>query len=577
MPLEFRAPILALARSGILSWTVVCCLSAPALAASEVKPASEPVYGAYLAGIVAGAFGDSASASARLLDVLHADPTAADVREKAFLFSALAGSDAAATLAPMANGNPLAALVLGNEAARRGDWAAAQSAFAGSPSLPLNNLMRPLLVAWSQQGAGRTDLALATLTPLVQDGPLAGIYALHAAMIADLAGRTTQAGRLYQQAMARYPGSDLVFVQSYASFLYREGRSDDAKALVHALAAGLPLLEIAEPGLDAALPSTPVKTAVNGLARAYLTMAWLLQQQKNRNGSETEMFMLRFALDLQPDLASALLLLSDLQTAAQQPSAALSSLRRVAAGDPLAPVAALRIGLMETAAGEAKAGRQVLEGLVARFPGRPEPLQELADVLQEQHRYAAAIDAYGRAIRLMSPLKEDDWPILFSRATAYDRNRQWIQAQADLEQALRLAPNQPFLLNYLGYSWVERRQDLQDARMMIERALDAKPEDGSIRDSLGWALFRQNDVPGAVRTLERAAEQMPEDPTVNYHLGAAYWAAGRRIEARDQWRWALILHPGRQDEARIRTALRSSMRPGADPVQAADALPLARP
>ena len=145
---------------------------------------------------------------------------------------------------------------------------------------------------------------------------------------------------------------------------------------------------------------------------------------------------------------------------------------------------------------------------------------------------------------------------LFSRAVAFDRQDRWPQAKADLEQALALSPEEPFVLNYLGYSLVERHQDLRQARSLIQRALDGRPDDGSIRDSLGWVMLRENDVLGAIRTLEQAAEQIPEDPTVNYHLGSAYWAAGRKIEAEDQWRWALVLHPEPDDAARIRDALR---------------------
>ena len=545
-------------------------------ARSARPPLPGTLFGDYLSGTVAGALGDSDTASARLLDVVRADPNNSNVRAQAFLFATLAGRPEAAKLASGMDANPLAPLVLGNAAARRGDWNAAQASFNQVADSPLNALLRPLLVAWSQQGLGQTDAALSTLGSLAQSNPVAGVYALHAAIIADQAGRSDQAAQLYQQALALYPGSDLVLVQSYASFLARAGRPEEGRALIHALIRSLPTLSISEAALDSQVSRVPVANPVQGLARCYLTIASLTQQQGVR-GREAESFMLRFALDLQPDLAPARLLLADLQTAAGAPQQALATLARVSPADPLAPMAALRAGIIAAAAGRQAEARATLERLVKAFPNRAEPSQALGDVLQDEGRYAAAIDAYNHAIRLMSPLKSEDWPILFSRATAFDRGQQWLKAQSDLQHALQLAPNQPFLLNYLGYSWLERKQDLGSARIMIERALDAKPEDGSIRDSLGWALYRQNDIAGAVRQLERAAEQMPEDPTVNYHLGAAYWSAGRKVEARDQWRWALILHPGKQDEARIRTALRISMHPGADPVLAADALPVPHP
>ena len=576
MRLKFRHSLLSV---GLLSglflvgqpWSARAALAGPGTA----SPAA-PHYAAFLIGVVAGGLGDADIASSNLLEVLKNDPGDAGVRSQAFVFSALAGRHEAAELAGQMEGNPLAPLVLGNAAARMGQWSAAEAGYSQIAGSPLNALLRPLLVAWSQQGAGETDRALTTLLSSTQNSPAQGVYVLHAAMIADLAGRTEQAGRLYQQAITLYPGSDLVFVQSFGSFLSRNGKPAEAKALMQSLVRALPLLALAEPGLDAALPTMPVTTPVQGLARSFLTIASLIQQQGSR-GQEAESFMLRFALDLQPDLSAARLLLADLQSSTDKPHQALATLRLIGAADPLNPVAALRIGVIGSANGERAQSRSILERLVRQFPTRAEPSQALGDLLQDDGQYEAAINAYDRAIRIMSPLHGEDWPILFSRATAYDRNKQWKAAQTDLQHALQLSPNQPFLLNYLGYSWVERKQDLPDAKLMIQRALDSKPDDGSIRDSLGWALYRQNDVAGAVHELERAAEQIPEDPTVNIHLGFAYWAAGRKIEARDQWRWALILHPDKQDEARIHIALRESLRNGGNPIAAADALPLSRP
>ena len=567
MPLNHRA---------ILGLGLLPFLPAAALASPIASPSPGTLYGTYLSGIVAGAIGDTDTASDRLLDVLKADPSASGVRAQAFVFSALAGNPQAAALAAKVSGNPLSPLVLGNAAARNGDWSAALGHYQDIAGSPLNGLLRPLLLAWAEHGAGDTDGALETLAPLATDSPMAGLYAASAAMIADQAERVDQAARLYQRALALAPGSDLIFTESYASFLYRAGQPAPARALVHALAQTLPALSIAEPGLVAALGKIPVATPLQGLARAYFDLASLIQQQGPR-GRDAEGFMLRFALDLAPDLTPARLLLADLQNQGGSPREALDTLGQVPIDDPLFPVAALRCAVIGGAAGDAATAQATLERLAARYPTRAEPLQALGNLLQDGGHDEAAIKAYDRAIQLMSPLDGQDWQVLFARATAYDRLRQWPKAQSDLQQALQLDPNEPFLLNYLGYSWLERKEDLGRARTMIERALDEKPDDGSIRDSLGWAMYRQDDIAGAVRELERAAEQMPEDPTVNYHLGAAYWAAGRKIEARDQWRWALQLHPGKQDAARIETALRTSMIPGGEPVRAADKLPLPAP
>ncbi|MGI4745544.1 MAG: tetratricopeptide repeat protein, partial [Janthinobacterium lividum] len=263
-----------------------------------------------------------------------------------------------------------------------------------------------------------------------------------------------------------------------------------------------------------------------------------------------------------PDLTAAKLMLAEL-LAPDHASAAIDALANVGAADPLAPLVDLRTATLLAVTGQRAESRTRLEALVKAFPKRPEPVQSLGDVLSDSKLYGPAVVAYDSAIadRLAltgKALAGNDWQLLFSRAVAFDRQNQWPRAQADLEHALALAPGEPYILNYLGYSLVERHQDLKQARRLIQHALDSKPDDGSIRDSLGWVMLRQDDVPGAVTTLERAAEQIPEDPTVNYHLGAAYWAAGRRVEAEDQWRWALVLHPEPEDAAKIRNALKKA-------------------
>ncbi len=139
---------------------------------------------------------------------------------------------------------------------------------------------------------------------------------------------------------------------------------------------------------------------------------------------------------------------------------------------------------------------------------------------------------------------------------ALDRAHQWARAEDDLQRALAMAPDQAIVENYLGYSWADQNRNLPRARELLQRAAAAKPEDGEVVDSLGWVMLRQGDVAGAVRRLERATELAPDDATINSHLGDAYWAAGRRREAADQWRRALVFHPEPDDVAPIEAKLR---------------------
>jgi Flp pilus assembly protein TadD len=155
------------------------------------------------------------------------------------------------------------------------------------------------------------------------------------------------------------------------------------------------------------------------------------------------------------------------------------------------------------------------------------------------------------------------WSLFYSRGIALERSGQWKRAEADLLHALELKPDQPLVLNYLGYSWIDRGENLERGLKMVEKAVELRPEDGYIVDSLGWAHYRLGDYPNAVQYLEKAIELVPEDPTINDHLGDAYWQNGRSIEARYQWRRALQFGPQEDEVKPIEAKLESGLAPAA--------------
>jgi Flp pilus assembly protein TadD len=172
--------------------------------------------------------------------------------------------------------------------------------------------------------------------------------------------------------------------------------------------------------------------------------------------------------------------------------------------------------------------------------------------------YADAVGAYTRAIARTPHPTRTDWSLFYAQGAAYERVHDWARAEADMKRALQLDPNQAVVLNFLGFSWTEQNRNLSEAHDMIQRALDQRPNDGQIVDSLGWVDLRQGDVAQAVRLLEHAAELQPTDPTITGHLGDAYWEAGRHLEAEDQWRRALVEQPDPDDAARIEARLKSA-------------------
>ncbi len=174
-----------------------------------------------------------------------------------------------------------------------------------------------------------------------------------------------------------------------------------------------------------------------------------------------------------------------------------------------------------------------------------------------KHRYTEAIAAYDRVIARIRQSSPNDWVVWYSRGIAYERTGQWTRAEADFNHALELSPDQPSVLNYLGYAWADMGRNLDRARDMIQRAAAHRPNDGAITDSLGWVLFRQGNVAEATKQLERAVGLEPEDPTITEHLGDAYWASGRKIEAQYQWRRALTLGPSPEDAVKLEAKIKA--------------------
>jgi Flp pilus assembly protein TadD len=186
---------------------------------------------------------------------------------------------------------------------------------------------------------------------------------------------------------------------------------------------------------------------------------------------------------------------------------------------------------------------------------------QLGNLLRRDEEYEGAESAYSRAIDRLGTPEREDWTLFYARGIAYERTKQWPKAEADFLRALELEPEQPFVLNYLGYSWVDQGMRLDEARDMLDRAVALRPDDGFIVDSVGWVHYRLGEYPQAVESLERAVELEPGDPVINDHLGDAYWRVGRQREARYQWQRALSLEPDEELIETIEQKLRSGLPP----------------
>jgi tetratricopeptide (TPR) repeat protein len=540
-----------------LSLLSACAASDPGTSLVSGRPGRYTptgVFGNYLAGRFALGQADPDTAATELLKALAISPDDPELRLQAFIACLSSGRPEALQLARQLPDSQVGQLLLGNADVRAGRWQPAEQRFHALPRQGLTQLLQPLLIAWSQQGEGRADDALTTLRPFIESQRFKGVFALHAAMIADLANRPDDAARLYRLAQSELPDINLRLAQILASWQTRSGHPEEARATFARLAAAAPDVRIALPALMANATKPPVANAAEGIAEAYIALAAALRAQ---DSGDFAMIMARLALDLRPDFTAARLLAADIQAMRRHAEAASQLLVSIPPGDPIGPMVRLRQASLAERLGRTEDAVRTLERMAQEFPRSALPDTHLGDLLRAKQRFPEAVAAYDRAIARLATPESGDWVAFYGRGIAEERLNQWQKAEADFHRALELAPDQPLVLNYLGYSWADKGHNLDRAREMIQKAAERRPNDGAIIDSLGWVMFRQGAVPEAVKLLERAVELEPEDATINSHLGDAYWAVGRKVEAQYQWRRALTLNPAPDDAAKLEAKLKT--------------------
>jgi Flp pilus assembly protein TadD len=521
--------------------------------------------GDYLAGNFAVDSGRLAEAADYFGRALAADPDNLDLLRQLFLLSLASGRYDAA----LEQGQQLvkrdpaadeARLLLALEQVRGGHFEAARAPLQQLGTEGIAALTAPFLDAWAIFGAGgqnATDDALARLGQGESLGPLNGY---HKAMMQDLGGRLDAAVASMSEAMPGNGPAPVRIVQADASILARHGERAKAIAAVREQMADgreLPVLVDLLNTLEAGgSPAPPFTDAAGGMADALLGIGEALHQER---GNARAIVYARLALFLKSDLAEAALLIADILAEQDNPEGAIAAYQAVEETSPLAYTAKLRMARTLHSLDRKDESFELLEQLAQAHPERTEALVELADLARGDEDYARAETAYSRAIARIKKPEPDDWSLFYARGISYERTKRWPQAEADFLHALELEPEQPYVLNYLGYSWVDQGINLDKAKDMLKRAVELRPNDGYIVDSLGWVDFRLGDYSNAVERLERAVELEPGDPTINDHLGDAYWRVGREREARFQWKRALSLNPDQDAIAEIEQKLRSGL------------------
>ena len=401
-------------------------------------------------------------------------------------------------------------------------------------------LVDGLLTAWSQLGLGDMSAALVTFDELSEQQGLRNFAFYHKALALASVGDFESAAAIFEDAGTGGMQLTRRGVMAHAEVLSQLGRNDDALQLIDAsfgndLDPGLQHMRDALEAGDA-LPFTHIRGARDGLSEVFYTLAAALANEAN---DEFTLLYTRVAEYLRPDHIDAILLTASLLDDMGQPELAVKAYAKVPEDHPAYHAAELGRAAALRNSDKTDGAVEVLQRLAKTHSDQPVVLSTLGDTMRQLERYEEAVDAYTKALDLFEEETQAQWFLHYARAISYERLDRWDEAEADFRAALELNPDQPQVLNYLGYSLVEKQTKLDEALDMIERAAAARPDSGYIIDSLGWVLYRLGRYDEAVGHMERAAELMPIDPIVNDHLGDVYWAVGRETEARFQWRRAL--------------------------------------
>ena len=543
------------------------------LAGGGAPAAAQGFAGPYLAAEQAAKRGDIVVAAEYYAQATARATGGADLVARAMTHQLAAGfypqavalADQLAALDP---GQHLAVLVQAADAMRAGSPDKALDALPEEDTPFVGRILR----AWAQHDLGRQEEALATLAALKASGaggPAGRMLSdYHTALMEAAAGDDADAAEAIARAAEVQGGPDTSLAVVEAGILARLGRVEDALARIDELTSAgrdTPRLDrLARQIEGGETPPPMVVDGVGGAAEALHGVARHLMRGPNW---VVGIAYARLATHLAPERVAAHMLIGDTLFGRDQHDLAIAAYEAVPDGAPEAVEA--RIGRANALAEDGKLGEAVaaLRGLVVRHPDVDDVHTALGSVLRRNERFAEAAAAYDGAVALIEEAETRHWPLFYQRGISHERAGQWEKAEADLLKALELEPDQPLVLNYVGYSWVEQGVQLDRAQEMIETAVEQRPEDGYIVDSLGWVKYRLGDFEAAVKHLGRAVELAPVDPVINDHFGDALWMVGRRVEAEFQWRRALSFEPEPETAERIRRKLAV----GLDAVQAAEA------
>ncbi len=533
-------------------------------ASSRVAERFEPadsVEGNYLAAIIAGSAKDSGAAATFLREAIKGDPRNADLLERGFVAFLADGAmpdafKAAERLVQRDATNGLAQLALGVRALKNRQYQSARTFLQRGGRGRAADITATLLAGWAHLGAGETARAIESVDRLRGESSYNLFRDYHAGLMQDIAGNGAEAAKRMKSAYEQ-ERTTLRLVDFWGRLQARRGDTAAAKATYAEFDALLPNHPIIRDAMGKLERNEPLARNVSTAQQGAAEVLYGLASAGNRQGDELAAIVyLRLALHLDPTHDLAVLTLGDILERVKQIDDALVVYDKMPATSPLKSSADVQIGLGLEQLGKSDDAVAHLTALISSRPNDSDAITALGNLQRSRKKFVEAGAAYDRAIEKIGQPDRSHWNLFYFRGIAHERTKQWPKAEADFRKALLLIPEglgreRALVLNYLGYSMVDQNINLDEAFGMLKKAVELRPRDGYIVDSLGWAYYRLGRFDEAVRELERAIDLKPSDPVINDHLGDAYWKVGRKLEATFQWNHARDLNPEPEDLPRI--------------------------
>jgi len=523
--------------------------SVPTSLRSEFKSVDENVsfFGPFLAATQAQQEAEHQKSADYYLQALAADPESQFVADRAFFRLLYSGrtekaAELAAKLAKkkLHADDDLVQLMYVLSAYKKEDWPEVRARLEGYGESGFGFIVTPLLTAWSYGGEGDIVAAQNALEPLLENERLKSIAEEHTAYLFDYLQHYDAARERYIALAEAEPPVSMQPTAAYAYMLYRLDEKTDALRFLGQQVTRFSnrnfLLREGSLITNGKRPTQLAATPRGAAGMIFFRLATEFAQGKS---VQAAILYARIATYLVPEVSDVHFLLGSLLEDQGNTDAAAAAYNNVPNDSPLKPLADSRRIDVFQAGGRQGLAEKLTRTMLLKKPEDIGMLVGLGDLLQRREAFEESLTYYNRAVAHIGKAKPSDWYVYFARALSYEQLGNWAETESNLRAALKISPNEPGVLNYLGYSWIDRGINIPEAKDMIERAAAARPDDGAITDSLGWVHFLTGDYVAAVAALEKAVKLEPDDITINDHLGDAYWRVGRTLEARFQWRHAI--------------------------------------